>query len=189
MGMSFQKRSAEGVSPGLVFWLSLLFVFPALAALYESCHCRSACIRDPIAISAPSSRSGCVEWKITSPPPNRPGHALGLARKPILMSNSPRPNTKKANLGSTPRSQARVCAFPRSYTSWLHLPGFCRLVRQRLVAVARRILGQPLRRRRASAIASPDSGNVLRREKLAARRKSPPSPIATSGICRATTRR
>jgi HAE1 family hydrophobic/amphiphilic exporter-1 len=37
MGMSFQeKKEQEGVSPGLVFGLSLLFVFLILAALYES---------------------------------------------------------------------------------------------------------------------------------------------------------
>jgi hydrophobic/amphiphilic exporter-1 (mainly G- bacteria), HAE1 family len=37
MGMSFQEKKAqEGVSPGLVFGLSLLFVFLILAALYES---------------------------------------------------------------------------------------------------------------------------------------------------------
>src|ERR1700738_3849230 len=35
MGMSFQEKKAqEGVSPGLVFGLSLLFVFLILAALY-----------------------------------------------------------------------------------------------------------------------------------------------------------
>jgi HAE1 family hydrophobic/amphiphilic exporter-1 len=37
MGMSFQEKKAqEGVSPTLVFGLSLLFVFLILAALYES---------------------------------------------------------------------------------------------------------------------------------------------------------
>jgi len=37
MGMSFQEKQAQqGVSPGLVFGLSLLFVFLILAALYES---------------------------------------------------------------------------------------------------------------------------------------------------------
>src|SRR4029079_14016130 len=37
MGMSYQEKKAqEGVSPGLVFGLSLLFVFLILAALYES---------------------------------------------------------------------------------------------------------------------------------------------------------
>src|SRR4029434_5876836 len=37
LGMSFQEKKAqEGVSPALVFGLSLLFVFLILAALYES---------------------------------------------------------------------------------------------------------------------------------------------------------
>jgi HAE1 family hydrophobic/amphiphilic exporter-1 len=37
LGMSFQEKKAQqGVSPGLVFGMSLLFVFLILAALYES---------------------------------------------------------------------------------------------------------------------------------------------------------
>jgi multidrug efflux pump subunit AcrB len=37
MGMSFQEKKAQqGVPPAMVFGLSLLFVFPILAALYES---------------------------------------------------------------------------------------------------------------------------------------------------------
>lgn len=37
LGMSFQEKKAqEGVSPTMVFGLSLLFVFLILAALYES---------------------------------------------------------------------------------------------------------------------------------------------------------
>ena len=37
LGMSFQEKKAqEGVSPGVIFGMSLLFVFLILAALYES---------------------------------------------------------------------------------------------------------------------------------------------------------
>jgi HAE1 family hydrophobic/amphiphilic exporter-1 len=37
VGMSFQEKKAhQGVSPGVVFGMSLLFVFLILAALYES---------------------------------------------------------------------------------------------------------------------------------------------------------
>src|SRR5207247_10785989 len=38
MGMSYQeKKAAEGVSPALIFGMSLLFVFLILAAQYVSC--------------------------------------------------------------------------------------------------------------------------------------------------------
>ena len=56
MGMSFQEKQAqEGVSPAVVFAISLLFVFLLLAAQYESwslpfsvllgTRCRVRCLR------------------------------------------------------------------------------------------------------------------------------------------------
>ncbi len=43
-GHSFQEKKAQqGVSPAVIFGLSLLFVFLILAALYESWSCPSAC--------------------------------------------------------------------------------------------------------------------------------------------------
>jgi len=38
--LSYQKKKPEGVSQ-LCFWNVALFVFLILAALYESCRCRS----------------------------------------------------------------------------------------------------------------------------------------------------
>ena len=43
LGISYQEKKAQqGVSPTVVFGMSLLFVFLILAALYEVGRCRSA---------------------------------------------------------------------------------------------------------------------------------------------------
>ena len=118
MGMSFQEKKAqEGVSPVLVFGLSLLFVFLILAALYESWSLPfSVLLGTPIAIFGAFAHAlVAAEWKTTSMRKSALSCLSVWPRKtPFSLSNSPRPNTRKANRSSTPRSKARVCACDRS---------------------------------------------------------------------------
>ena len=68
LGISYQEKKAQqGVSPTVVFGMSLIFVFLILAALYESWSLPfSVLLGTPVAVLGAFLRSGCAEWKITS---------------------------------------------------------------------------------------------------------------------------
>ena len=69
LGISYQEKKAQqGVSPTVVFGMSLLFVFLILAALYESWSLPfSVLLGTPDrGLRRVRSRSGCAEWKTTS---------------------------------------------------------------------------------------------------------------------------
>ena len=64
LGISYQdKKAQQGVSPTVVFGMSLIFVFLILAALYESCSV--FCLEPLSQCLAHSQRFGCEACKTT----------------------------------------------------------------------------------------------------------------------------
>ena len=146
LGMSFQEKKAQqGVSPTVVFGISLLFVFLILAALYESWS-----LPFSVLLGTPVAVLGAFATLWLRGMENNIYAQIGLScssvwrrRTPSSSSSSPRTNTRKANrLLDAALEGARLRLRPILMTSFAFIFGCLPLwFASGSGAVARRVLG------------------------------------------------